>query len=137
MKLMRFALWLVLCMAFLGFAGSFGLESSYESRAEEVQIVRIDQTQHSRFGPVTIDVGEPVVIVLDDQAAVMKNKTATGLPMLDADAAARNGGAILRLDSVRSIVGLARLGCVLSAIVAAVGLVMMDRVRGILFPPEQ
>ena len=122
--------------AFLGFTGTFALESSYSARARKVQVVRIDRTHNSLFGPVTIDVGDPVPLILDDESAFLKNKTSTGLPMLDADYLNRHGGAALQLQTVESVVALARLGCVLSLAVAAAGLVLLNRLRSFLIPPD-
>ena len=127
MKFMRGALWVMLCGAFLGFALTFAMESSYESRAQKVQVVRIDKTQHNPFGPVTIDVGDPIMVILDDPAAFLKNTTGTGLKMVDEDYIKQHGDAALQLKSMESVIGLARVGCVLSLIAAGVGLVLVRR----------
>lgn len=124
---MRAVLWVMLGGAFIGFASTFAMESSFESRAQTVQVVRIDKTHHNPFGPVTIDVGDPIKVILDDQAAFLKNKTGTGLPMVDEDYIKRHGDAALQLKTMQSVVGLARVGCVLSLIAAGAGLVLITR----------
>jgi len=126
----------MLTAAVAGCFFSFAVESSYSAQAQEVQFVRIDKTQHSPFGPVTVEVGKPVMLLVDDPSAFMKNKTATGLPMLDADYANQHGGAALQLESVESVVRIARLGCLLSAVIAAVGLLLIKRFHGFFIPPE-
>jgi len=121
--------------AFLGFSTTFAMESSLNGRAQNVQIVRIDKTKHSPFGPVTIDVGDPVVLIVDDPAVFLKNKTATGLPMVDADVVKQHGDEALQLQSMLSVIGLARIGCVLSIIAAGAGLLFIKRFQGPILPP--
>jgi hypothetical protein len=135
MRLMRAVLWFLLCGAFLGFATTFALESSYRARAQKVQIVRIDKTKRSPLGPETVEVGEPVIVILDDPSAFLKNKTAIGLPMVDADYLESHSGAALQIDTVESVIGLARLGSFLAFLAAILGLFLMSRIQTVL-PPE-
>jgi hypothetical protein len=136
MRFMRGVLWAVFAMAMVGLAGTFVIESSYDARARKVQVVTIDKAQHNPYGPVTIDQGEPKMLIVDDQAAYLKNKTATGLSMLDADYLKSHGDAVLRLETVQSMTALARIGCLLSALVACVGLTLVKRAFATLAPPE-
>jgi len=133
---MRGALWFMLCGAILGFAMTLVLEASYKARAQKVQPVRIDRTKKSIFGPVTSEVGEPVMMILDDPAVFLKNKTATGLPQVDVDALQSHGGEGLQMKTIQSAVGLARIGCLLSCALAAAGLVLLNRIGSPLTPPE-
>ncbi len=133
--MLRFALWATFGIAILGFASTFALEASFEGRAQKVQIVKIDTSQHSPFGPVTSDVGDPTMMIVDDPSAFLKNRTATGLPMLDAGKLEASGA--LKLETAQSVVTLARSGCVLAAIVTLAGLVLLGRFRGFVVPPPE
>lgn len=135
MKFMRAMLWVMLCGAAIGFAFTFAMESSFEGRAQKVQIVRIDKTRHSRFGPVTIDVGNPEMLIVDDPSAFLKNKTATGLPMVNADTIKAHGGDALQLQAMLSVIGLARIGCALSLLAVTTGLVLLNRILCPIPPP--
>lgn len=136
MKFMRAVLWVMLIGAFVGFGTTFAVESAYTARAQKVQLVRIDKTKNSRFGPIPIDIGNPTVLILDDESAFLKNKTGTGLPMVDADILKAHGDEPLQLSAIQSIIGLARLGGLFSFIVAAVGLILLARIQGFVVPPE-
>jgi hypothetical protein len=128
MKFMRAVLWVMLFGAFLGFMFSFAMETSFSSRAQKVQVVRIDKTKHSPFGPVTIDVGDPAMLIVDDPKAFLKNKTATGLRMLDEEYVKQHGDGALQLNAMTSIIVLARAGCVLSILAAGAGLFLIRRI---------
>ena len=126
---MRGALWVLMIVAFSGLSGTFVVEASYASRAQKVQVVRIDKTQHSAFGPVAVDVGDPVLLLVDDSSIFLKNKTATGLPMLDAEYVKQHGDSALQLKTIDSIISLARLGCIFSTLVAGIGLFLLKRLQ--------
>jgi hypothetical protein len=124
---MRGVLWGILAMALLGLLATFALESGYAARAQEIQLVTIDPTQHSPFGPATIDAGEPADLIVDDPKAFLKNKTAMGLPMVDTGYLKAHGEGYLALSSIRSLANLARIGCVCAAIFACLGIALLKR----------
>jgi len=136
MRFMRLALWILMGAAFLGFTSTFALESTYTARAQRVQPVRIDTSQHNPLGPITIDIGEPSMMIVDDPAAFLKNKTATGLPKLDIDYLKAHGESALQLQNIQSVIGMARLGCILSALVAGIGLFLLSFLRSDEIGPE-
>lgn len=136
MRAMRAVLVMLLVIALFGLAGSFVIESGYTARSQKVQIVRIDHTAKNPFGPVTIDVGDPVDMILDDQGAFLKNKTPLGLPMVDADYLKQHEGAIVRIEHIQSLAALARFGCAASALIAVLGLGLLKRLQFPLFPPD-
>ncbi len=133
---MRAVLWIVLIGAFTGFTCTFLLESSYTSRAEKFQAVRIDPKQHSPFGPVTIDIGEPRLLILESTSGILKNKTGTGIRMLDIDEAKARGNIPIELQTISRVVSLARLGCVLSLFVASAGLILLGKMNSQLLSLE-
>jgi len=133
---MRAVLITLCAAAILGLIGTFAVESSYDSRAQKVQLVRIDRAQHSLFGPVTVEQGEPTSMIVADPTVFLKNKTAIGLPMIDADYLAKHQGAAMQLGPLETVVGMARIGCALSAVVAGGGLILLGRLNSIAISPE-
>ena len=131
---MTTVLWILLGFAVLGFVASLSIEGGYTARAQKVQIVQI--TGSNGLGPITVDVGEPAMLILDDQKGLLKNLTPTGFPMLDANYVKLHGASIIRLETITSMAGLARIGCIVSSVLAIIGLALMKRIHSILMPPE-
>ncbi len=135
MRFMRGVLWVLLCSAILGVICSFVLEASYNAKAQMVQVVRINHNAHNPFGPETLDQGQPAMLILEDQHAFLKNKTPLGYPMVDEEYVRQHGDAVLQLKTVESVTGMARAGCLLSGIIAILGLAVLKRVHAFLVPP--
>ncbi len=123
-------------LALIGLAITFIVQSSFESRAVKVQLVRIDPTQHSLFGPVTQDVGQPRLLVLAGPDVLLKNKTALGFPTMDVDYLKKHPGAGLDIEPVESAIQIARIGCILAAAVAGLGALFWPQIRPMSPPLE-
>jgi hypothetical protein len=126
---MRAVLIAMVVFALLGLVSTFVIESGYNSRLERVQIVKIDHSAMSQFGPVTVDVGDPVSLIVEDPKAVLKNKTSEGLPMVDGDYLKQHEGASMRIEPIQSVTAFARFGCAASALLAVVGLGILKRLQ--------
>ncbi len=133
---MRAVLWLLQAVSIVGFIAAYYMENSFTLRAQKVQLVQIDSHNTSPFGPVTIDVGKPVEIVVDDHDAFLKNRTATGLPMVDIGYLKDHSSTLIKVDSIQSLAGIARIGCIVSCLVALFGLYMLSRISNLLIPAD-
>ena len=132
----RAALGAVSAFALLGLATTFIVQSSYESRAMKVQLVRIDATKHNPFGPVTQEIGQPKRLILRSADVLLKNKTALGTDTMDADYLKRHPGAGLDIEPVESAIQIARIGCILASLVAGVGALLWPQIGAMGLPTE-
>ncbi|MDR3691167.1 MAG: hypothetical protein P4L46_17430 [Fimbriimonas sp.] len=133
---MQTVLWLMLFGALLGLVVTFVVEAGYSARAEKIQIVRIDHRAKSLFGPVTIDEGDPVKMIVGDPKALLKNKTALGYPMVDSEYLQAHPGAAIHAETVQSPIQFARIGCLLSALISIIGMAMLKRLRVAIDPAD-
>lgn len=136
MRLMTGVLWVLIAMAVTGFLSTFVIESGYKARIQKVQIVRIDKTAKSALGVVTIDVGEPVSLIVDSPDAFLKNRTPMGLPMLDEAYSGQHPESVIHMEPILTLIAQARIGCTLTSLVALTGLAMLRRFRVTVSPPD-
>lgn len=132
----RAALGAVSGFALLGLATTFIVQSSFESRAVKIQLVRIDATQVSRFGPVTQEVGQPKNLILSSADVLLKNKTSLGIPTMDVDYLRRHPGAGLDIEPVESAIQIARIGCLFASLVAGLGALLWSKISAMSLPTE-
>lgn len=129
LKWMRTVLWAVCFLASVGFFLTLVIEQGFSSRVVKVQVVKIDATQHNPLGPITTDEGEPRLLIIADQQALMKGTTPTGLPKVDVDYLHKHPTAATTLPPILGLVGLARLGCLVAAAATLIGAFCLPRVR--------
>ena len=81
----------------------------------------------SRFGPTTKDVGDPLPMIVTDSGAILKNKTAMGLSMIDRDYVRSHPGSALTVEQILNVPKVARLGCLTAMILGVAGLLLLSR----------
>ena len=127
MRFMQVVLWIFLIASSLGFLASIFLEKSYEAKAQKVQMVRIDHQAKNPLGQETVDVGLPVLLIVEDDRPFLKNKTPLGLPMIDVETLHQKNGSIIRMETIQSVTALARVGCLLTICSMVFGLIIVRR----------
>jgi hypothetical protein len=136
MQFMRAVLAALFTLCLLGLVATFAIESSYTARAVRVQFVRIDATQHNPFGPVTKEVGQPIFIIAGSEKAFLKNRTALGLPTVDADNFEQHPELGIQLEPLQSSISIARVGCLIAAFLTGIGWGVLPRFKSLFAPPE-
>ena len=113
---------------------TFVVQSSFEARAEKVQLVHLDR--NSPIGPIPTDVGPPKKLLLSNASVLLKNKTAMGLPTMDMDFFRGHPNAAFDIEPMESVIDLARIGCGLAIAVAGLGSVLLPRLKSGIPPSE-
>ena len=124
---MRALMVFMLASSFLGFLATFLIQSAYEAKSTRVQLVSVDTVHPSRFGPTTKDVGDPLPMIVTDSGAILKNKTAMGLSMIDRDYVRSHPGSALTVEQILNVPKVARLGCLTAMILGVAGLLLLSR----------
>ena len=66
-------------------------------------------------------------MIVTDSGAILKNKTAMGLSMIDRDYVRSHPGSALTVEQILNVPKVARLGCLTAMILGVAGLLLLSR----------
>lgn len=125
----RICIGLAVC-ALLGLVATFPLESSFASRAKKVQRVQIDAAS-SLFDEAGVPIGTPQEMIIDDPKAFLGKKDESGAELVSENYLQEKGIYPLQLQTVRFLMGNARIGLGIGAVAFAVAGLLLVRKRRI------
>lgn len=125
---MKRLLWVVLFLSVVAFLGSFGVVSSYASRAKLMQRAQVDDAAASLFGDSTpTKIGSPQLMIVDDPKAILPGKGDRGAELLNESYLKSSGKYPLQLKTVEFVASLSRIGAAVVALLSLAGIGFLSK----------